>query len=121
MTSDLANVNEPVTHLFSDARSDDELRLTAEQIESYNENGYLSGIRILNDIQIEALRSGLAELMSREYASNPLFYEFHLNESTEPQNVLFHGDRRDRRRPHHFDSGSAVIDANLGLPLLLAP
>ena len=37
-----------------------------------------------------------------------------------PQNVQFHGDRRDRRRAHHFDSGSAVVDANLGLPLLLA-
>ena len=37
-----------------------------------------------------------------------------------PQNVQFHGDRRDHRRAHDFDSGSAVVDAKLGLPLLLA-
>jgi len=53
-------------------------------------NGYLAGIRILNDSQISALRSELQVLMRPEQASNPLFYEFHLNESSDPQKVLFH-------------------------------
>ena len=37
-----------------------------------------------------------------------------------PEAVELHRNRRDRRRAHDFDSGGATVDAQLGLPVLLA-
>jgi len=65
-------------------------RLTAEQIDFFNVNGYLAGVRILDTAQLEVLRAKLADLMRPEQASNPLFYEYHLNESAGQDRVLFH-------------------------------
>lgn len=61
-----------------------------EQIEFFNENGYLAGITLLNDESLELLRSDLDLLMSAEYASDPRFYEYHSNESTDESKRLFH-------------------------------
>jgi len=88
MQEDLSAYDEPITTLFESER--EEPRLTAEQINFFNENGYISGIRVLTDEQIERLRADLSQLMTPEHASNPLFYEFHLNESATKERVLFH-------------------------------
>ena len=90
METDLAAASWPISTLFQDDRSDVEYRLSDEQVEFYKANGYLAGVRVLEDPQLEALRSELETVMRPEQASNPLFYEFHLNESSDPQNVLFH-------------------------------
>jgi len=90
MKGDLATVNRPITELFHVGRSDEEYRLSEEQVEFFNANGYLAGIRILDDPQIDALRSELEIIMRPEQTTNPHFYEFHLNESSEPERVLFH-------------------------------
>lgn len=65
-------------------------RLNDEQIEFFRENGYLAGIKILNDEQIEILRGELSELIKPEQAENPLWYEFNLNESADKSKTLFH-------------------------------
>ncbi len=64
--------------------------LDTEQVSFFEQNGYVSGVKVLSDAQLGLLRSELAGLMCKEQAENPLFYEFHLNESTDPQKVLFH-------------------------------
>ena len=86
---DLSKFHQPLTDVFTFAKTDDFL-LSGEQIEFFEENGYLAGIRILTDAQIEALRSALDDLMKPEQAANPLFYEYHSNESTEKDKILFH-------------------------------
>jgi ectoine hydroxylase-related dioxygenase (phytanoyl-CoA dioxygenase family) len=90
MMTDLANVDRPLSEIFRDNRSDEDLRLSDSQIGFFNVNGYLAGVQILNEVQIEVLRSALDDLMQPHQASNPLFYEFNLNESSSPENVLFH-------------------------------
>ena len=45
---------------------------------------------ILDERQIESLRAALAELMTPAQAANPLFYEYHTNESAEKDKILFH-------------------------------
>lgn len=67
-----------------------EYRLSDEQVEFYRENGYLAGIRLLNDDQIEVLRQELAALVDPRHPGNELFYEFNSNESADPEKVLFH-------------------------------
>ena len=56
----------------------------------FNENGYLAGVRILDDAQIEVLRDELEALRRPDHPGHHLFYEFHTNESADPDKVLFH-------------------------------
>lgn len=93
MTKDLSTANGPVSGLFQQpaAPADWEpYRITDEQVAFFHENGYLSGIRILDDTQIAVLRGELAELTDPNHPGHHLFYEFHTNESTDPNTVVFH-------------------------------
>lgn len=93
MIEDLSRHHNPLTELFKwPARVEDwdQYRLTSDQVEFFRTNGYLAGIRLLNDKQIETLRTQLAVPIDPDDPGNNLFYEFHSNESTDPSTVLFH-------------------------------
>ena len=79
-------------HPISDSFGSEDLKcvLNADQIAFYQTNGYLAGIRLLDDEQVERLRSELAQLSEPSHPGNELFYEYHSNESTDPRNILFH-------------------------------
>jgi ectoine hydroxylase-related dioxygenase (phytanoyl-CoA dioxygenase family) len=68
----------------------DRYRLTEDQVEFYNENGYIAGIKMLNGHQVDALRQELQALMDPAHPGHSLFYEFHSNESTDASRILFH-------------------------------
>jgi Phytanoyl-CoA dioxygenase (PhyH) len=93
MWNDLSRHHGPVTDLFKAPASREDwnhYRLTEDQIDFFHTNGYLSGIRVLTDEQIDALRTELAALIDPAHPGHHLFYEFHSNESTDPATVLFH-------------------------------
>jgi ectoine hydroxylase-related dioxygenase (phytanoyl-CoA dioxygenase family) len=93
MIVDLSKHHRPITNLFTSSASAEDweaYRLTDDQIEFFDTHGYLAGIRILNDKQIEALRAELAGLIDPNHPGNHLFYEFHSNESRDQSKVLFH-------------------------------
>jgi ectoine hydroxylase-related dioxygenase (phytanoyl-CoA dioxygenase family) len=82
-----------VGDLFAKPSSPEEwikYRLRDEQVEFYREHGYLAGVRILNDEQVEALRDEVAALVDPAHPGNHMFYEFNSNESADPQKILFH-------------------------------
>jgi hypothetical protein len=90
---DLSTSHRPLTSLFAIPSSDEEwrrFRLSDEQVEFYRENGYVSGIRMLSNSQIEVLQKELVELADPTNEAHFLFYEFHSNESTDPTTTLFH-------------------------------
>src|SRR5262249_38284880 len=90
---DLSLQHHPVSNLFPQPKSRQDwerYRLTLEQVEFFRANGYLSGIRVLNDEQVAALREELAETADPKHPGHALFYEFHSNESADPNKVLFH-------------------------------
>ena len=89
MYEDLSRYHHPISDLF---RTDDfqSFSLTEEQVNFYRENGYLAGVKILNDEQLEVLRGELAELFDPAHPGLELFYEFNANESADPAQVLFH-------------------------------
>ncbi|MCB0611345.1 MAG: hypothetical protein KDD12_26725, partial [Lewinella sp.] len=90
---DLATEHRPVTNLFPQPATQEEwepYRLTDEQVAFFREEGYLSGVRILDDHQIEVLRKELAGLTDPGHPGHHLFYEYHSNESTDPDTVVFH-------------------------------
>jgi len=93
MIGDLSKHHSPISDLFEKPATGDgwdQYRLADEQIEFFHTYGYLAGVRILNDEQIETLRAELAELIDPAHPGHDLFYEFHSNESTDPSTTLFH-------------------------------
>src|SRR6266478_3966703 len=93
MINDLSSIHTPIGDLFDapETHADwKQYRLTDEQIQFFHGNGYLAGIHALNDVQVEALRAELAQLIDPNHPGHHLFYEFHSNESTDPTTVLFH-------------------------------
>ena len=93
MTEDLSTHHGFVSNLFSQPSDPKEwarYRLSEDQVEFYQEHGYLAGVRMLNDQQVEALRAELAALIDPQHPGNHLFYEFNSNESADPQKILFH-------------------------------
>src|SRR5690349_15738647 len=93
MGVDLSQHHKPITEMFNQlARATDwsQYHLTKQQIEFFHASGYLAGIRVLNAEQIETLRRELAKLIDPSHPQHKLFYEFHSNESTDPNTVLFH-------------------------------
>src|SRR5438270_7905172 len=91
-TRDLSVHHRPIhSHfLLTDQRSTEECALCNEQVEFFHEHGYLKGIRILSEGQIDVLRSELAALLDARGAERDLFYEYNSNESADPNHVLFH-------------------------------
>lgn len=90
---DLANYHAPLTDLFARPQTQEDweqYRLTGEQIDFFHENGYLAGIKMLDDAQIQALKIALDEVADPLHPLHHLFHEFHSNESADPNTVLFH-------------------------------
>ncbi|MGZ5192055.1 MAG: phytanoyl-CoA dioxygenase family protein, partial [Flavisolibacter sp.] len=90
---DLSTVHSLISDLFKWPTSDEgwkQYELSKEQISFFTENGYLANIKMLDDWQIEVLKNELSGLTIAEQESNSLFYEFHLNESDNPDTILFH-------------------------------
>ncbi|HEV7746730.1 MAG TPA: phytanoyl-CoA dioxygenase family protein [Pyrinomonadaceae bacterium] len=86
----MSALHRPITNLFGDLDECDRYRLSDEQIEFFEANGYLAGIRLLTDKQVELLRAELTELADPSHPANQLFYEFQTNESVDPNKILFH-------------------------------
>ena len=92
MNKDWSTVHSPSGKLF-DARElydPERYRLTDEQVAHFHEFGFLKGVRILNDDQIEILRSELVEISDPENDGREFFYEYNSNESKDPDKILFH-------------------------------
>ena len=92
MTQDLSQTHEPLTDLFPRISNADTapFSLTPDQIDFFHRNGYLAGVRLLNDDQIAVLREQLYQLIDPNHPGHGLFYEFHSNESSDPATILFH-------------------------------
>lgn len=90
---DLSKVHHLISDLFKWPASKeewDQYALTEEQVEQFNKNGFLAGVRLLDEEQVERIRSELAVIAEPKYEGHELFYEFHSNESTDPSTILFH-------------------------------
>ena len=93
MIEDISTIHHLVAELFVQPRTANEwnrYRLTEAQVEFYHQQGYLAGIRMLDDDQVDQLRAELAELVNPAHPARDLFYEYNSNESTDPSTILFH-------------------------------
>jgi hypothetical protein len=93
MPRDLSKIHHLITQLFKwpETREEwDSYRLPPEKIKFFQENGFVGGIRLLNNEQVEQIRSELASVADPKHKDHDLFYEFHSNESADPEKILFH-------------------------------
>src|SRR4051812_28041320 len=91
MTLDLSFHHQPISKFLCSSSGDtDRFRLSRHQVDFFHDHGYLSTVRILNDAQVDALREEVSQLANPAHPGNELFYEYHSNESTDPNTVLFH-------------------------------
>lgn len=107
MTQDLSAVHELINDLFPKPASKadlDRYRLTKEQVEFFYEYGYLSGVKILEEKQVEILREQLADLFTPDHDGHELWHEYHSNESGDPNSVLFHALGGWRIKPAFHDA-----------------
>jgi ectoine hydroxylase-related dioxygenase (phytanoyl-CoA dioxygenase family) len=90
---DLSMVHKLVSGLFrwpDTVEERNNYKLSDEQVEFFRANGYLSGVKMLNEKQIEKIKNELSEIANPKHPGHELFYEFHSNESTDPSTILFH-------------------------------
>jgi ectoine hydroxylase-related dioxygenase (phytanoyl-CoA dioxygenase family) len=87
---DLAECHEPIGDLFRTPEDWAGFRLSDQQVAHFDEHGFLPGVRVLNDTQVEALTAALARLTDPGHPGHEYFYEFHCNESHNAATVLFH-------------------------------
>lgn len=90
MAQDLSTFHELIGDLFPKDSDPERYRLSDEQVAFFRENGYLAGVRILAEAQVDALREALKSLIDGTHPGMGLFHEYHSNESTNPDTVLFH-------------------------------
>ena len=90
---DLSAYHEPIQRSFSPIVTKEmweKYKLSDEQIAFFNEHGYLANIRLLDHEQVDQLNRELDEIKDPSHPKHHLFYEFHSNESADPNAVLFH-------------------------------
>lgn len=93
MTADLSQHHRPLGSLFQWPTTPEEWEpywLSEEQLAFYETNGYLAGVRILTEEQCDVLCEQLEPLFDPGHPGNSLFHEYHSNESSTPDTVLFH-------------------------------
>jgi ectoine hydroxylase-related dioxygenase (phytanoyl-CoA dioxygenase family) len=93
VSEDLSQHHQLISDLFpaiSPKKAWDKYKLSDEQVSFFNTNGYLAGVKILDDQQVDQLINELDAIKEPSHPKHHLFYEFHSNESKDPNAVLFH-------------------------------
>jgi ectoine hydroxylase-related dioxygenase (phytanoyl-CoA dioxygenase family) len=93
MVPDLSHYSRPFTDFVPQPATTEDwrcYRLSDDQVAFYHEHGYLAGVRVLTDGQVEQLRGELQGLFDPAHPGHGLFHEYHSNESPDPSKVLFH-------------------------------
>lgn len=78
-------------------------RLSDEQVRFFENYGYVSNIKLLEEDQVAQLNEELLIIMDPKSPTHDLLYEFHSNESEDPNRVIFHSLGHWRMTPGFHD------------------
>jgi len=88
-SADLSTQHGFVTDLFSDPEGTDHF-LNDAQIAAFERDGFVGPISLLTETQVEALLEELDGFFDPDHPGCELWYEYHRNESNNPDNTVFH-------------------------------
>jgi Phytanoyl-CoA dioxygenase (PhyH) len=103
---DLSSVHGLVSDLFrwpDNVEEWEQYKLPGKKIDFFRENGFVSGIKMLDEQQVKRINGELADIADLTHPGHELFYEFHSNESTDPSTILFHALGAWRITPYLHD------------------
>ena len=102
MTIDFSVYDAPVDPSSFPTPDLDTFALTPREISDFNHNGFVVGRGCLLADVLTELQNDLKELLRPGHDGSELWYEYHINESLDPKNILFHalGAWRLRRSFH---------------------
>ena len=90
---DLSQFHRPMNDLFVSSATERERqqwKLSEEQIAFFHEHGFVAGLKILTDQQVDQLRKDLETLTEPGHPGSEFWYEYNSNESPDPSRILFH-------------------------------
>lgn len=93
LNHDLADYSSPVANIFEQPKTAEEWKkymLTEAQVALFKAQGFINGIRILTDEQVDILNEELVKLQVVNEEDKKLFYHYESNEAEDPDKVLFH-------------------------------
>jgi ectoine hydroxylase-related dioxygenase (phytanoyl-CoA dioxygenase family) len=93
MTQDFSELHEPTGALGplpAGEQDWQQYRLSEEQVAAFHRDGFLTGVQVLDEGQADALCAELSGLMEASHPAHALFHEYHSNESSNPETILFH-------------------------------
>lgn len=90
MPRDFSELHSPTGALGPLPSDWQQYRLTDDQVAAFHRDGFLSGVQVLDQPRIDALCAELAGLMEPSHPAHHLFHEYHSNESSNPNTILFH-------------------------------
>jgi len=105
MTQDLSLAAKPVSNLFQSdlEKNPASFSISDAQLRFFKTQGYLPDIKVLSDFQADKLLEELTDLSNPQSPGNELFHEYHSNESTDPNKILFHALGAWRIKPSFHD------------------
>ena len=105
MTQDLSLAAKPVSNLFQSdlEKNPASFSISDAQLRFFKTQGYLPDIKVLSDFQADKLLEELTDLSTPQSPGNELFHEYHSNESTDPNKILFHALGAWRIKPSFHD------------------
>lgn len=90
---DLSNYSSPLSDIFeqpASAKDWEKYILSADQVQFFEENGFVNNIQLLTLQQVNTLNKELIKLQSLNENENKLFYHIEHNEAEDPDKILFH-------------------------------
>ena len=105
MTQDLSLAAKPVSNLFQAdlEKNPASFSISDAQLRFFKTQGYLPDIKVLSEFQADKLLEELVDLSNPQSPGNELFHEYHSNESTDPNKILFHALGAWRIKPSFHD------------------
>ncbi|ESO93738.1 hypothetical protein LOTGIDRAFT_203077 [Lottia gigantea] len=94
MSEDLSTIHKPIGNLFEPIKDKSEwnkFKLSEKEIEEFWRDGYLLNKQVLTEKQCDQILEDYRTfLTNKEPPKKDLLYEFHSNQSGDPDNVLMH-------------------------------
>ncbi len=106
LNRDLSMHSQLVSEMFSwptTPEAWEKYKISDEQVAHFNEFGYVSNIKLLEEWQVDQLNEELNIIMDTKHPNHDLLYEFHTNESTDPTKIIFHSLGHWRMTPGFHD------------------